>query len=34
MGRGTGTGKISDYYKKKGQATHGEGSKRRKNPKK
>ncbi len=29
MGRGSGTGKVSDYYKKKGQKTHGEGSKRR-----
>ncbi len=30
MGRGSSTGKVSDYYKKRGQKTHGEGSKRRK----
>ena len=30
MGRGSSSGKVSDYYKKKGQATHGEGAKRRK----
>ena len=30
MGRGSSAGKVSDYYKKKGQKTHGEGSKRRK----
>lgn len=30
MGRGSSTGKVSDYYKKKGQRTHGEGAKRRK----
>lgn len=29
MGRGSSTGKVSDYYKKKGQ-NHGEGAKRRK----
>ena len=29
MGRGSSTGKVSDYYKKKGQRTHGEGAKRR-----
>lgn len=30
MGRGSSTGKVSDYYKKKGQSAHGEGAKRRK----
>lgn len=30
MGRGSSSGKVSDYYKKKGQKTHGEGAKRRK----
>lgn len=30
MGRGSSTGKVSDYYKKKGQKGHGEGAKRRK----
>lgn len=29
MGRGNSSGKVSDYYKKKGQRTHGEGAKRR-----
>lgn len=30
MGRGTSTGlTIRDYYKKRGQNTHGEGAKRR-----
>lgn len=29
MGRGSSSGKVSDYYKKKGQKSHGEGSKRR-----
>lgn len=30
MGRGSSGGKVSDYYKRKGQATHGQGAKRRK----
>ena len=30
MGRGSSTGKVSDYYKKKGQKGRGEGTKRRK----
>lgn len=30
MGRGSSSGKVSDYYKKRGQKSHGEGSKRRK----
>lgn len=30
MGRGSSTGKVSDYYKEKGQKSHGEGAKRRK----
>lgn len=30
MGRGSSTGKVSDYYKKKGQTGRGEGAKRRK----
>lgn len=30
MGRGSSTGKVSDYYKKKGQKGRGEGAKRRK----
>ena len=30
MGRGSSSGKVSDYYKKKGQKSHGEGAKRRK----
>ncbi len=29
MGRGASTGRVKDYYKKKGQASKGEGSKRR-----
>lgn len=30
MGRGSSSGKVSDYYKRKGQKTHGEGARRRK----
>ena len=30
MGRGSSGGKVSDYYKKRGQKTHGQGAKRRK----
>ena len=30
MGRGSSSGKVSDYSKKKGQKSHGEGAKRRK----
>lgn len=29
MGGGSVRGRVSDYYKKRGQATHGEGAKRR-----
>ncbi len=33
MGRGSSSGKVSDYYKKRGQNTHGSGAKRRKKKK-
>lgn len=29
MGRGSSSGKVSDYYKRKGQKSHGERTKRR-----
>lgn len=30
MGRGSSGGSVKDYYKKRGQRGHGEGSRRRK----
>jgi hypothetical protein len=33
MGRGSGKGRVQDYYKPRGQRTHGEGARRRRRKK-